>query len=47
MKARGIDSPDIGDCLAMSHSVKIAARKAAPKPEYSYPCMSESARWMH
>jgi hypothetical protein len=26
MKARGLDSPDIGDCLAMSHSVKVAAR---------------------
>jgi hypothetical protein len=47
MKARGLDSPDVGDCLAMSHSVKIAARKPAPKPVYSYPCMSDSARWMH
>ena len=23
MKARSLDSPDIGDCLAMSHSVKV------------------------
>jgi hypothetical protein len=47
MKARGLDSPDIGDCLAMSHSVKVLARKPAPKPEYTYPCLSDTARWMH
>ena len=47
MKARGLDSPDIGDCLAMSHSVKVLARKPALPPVYSYPCLSDTARWMH
>ena len=46
MKARGLDSPDIGDCLAMSHSEKIAAtRKPVPKPQYAYPG-ADTARWM-
>jgi hypothetical protein len=44
MKSRGLDSPDIGDCCAMSHSVKMAARKPAPKPVYTHPCMSDTAR---
>lgn len=30
MKARGLASPDIGDCLAMSFAVKIAAPRKAP-----------------
>jgi hypothetical protein len=47
MKARGLDSPDIGDCLAMSHSAKVLARKPALPPVYSYPCLSDTARWMH
>jgi hypothetical protein len=47
MKARGLDSPDIGDCLAMSHSVKVLARKPDLKPVYTYPCLSDTARWMH
>jgi hypothetical protein len=46
MKARGLDSPDVGDCLAMSFSDKIAARLPVPKPEYSYP-RSDTERWMH
>lgn len=46
MKARGLDSPDIGDCLAMSHSVKILTRRPAPKQVYSYPWLSDTARWM-
>jgi hypothetical protein len=47
MKARGLDSSDIGDCLAMSHSVKVLARRPVLKPEYTYPCLSDTARWMH
>jgi hypothetical protein len=47
MKARGLDSPDIGDCLAMSHSVKVLARKPALPPVLIYPCLSDTARWMH
>ena len=46
LKARGLDSPDIGDCLAMSFSEKIAARKLALPPVLSYPCLSDTARWM-
>jgi hypothetical protein len=46
MKARGLDSPDIGDCLTMSHSEKIAAtRKPEPKLIYSFPGQA-AGRWM-
>ena len=27
MKSRGLASPDLGDCLAMSFAVKVAARQ--------------------
>jgi hypothetical protein len=31
MKARGLASPDLGDCLAMSFAVKLLA-KTRPQP---------------
>jgi hypothetical protein len=36
MKARGVDSPDLGDSLAMSFAVKIAPKRKAPEPEAYY-----------
>lgn len=35
MKARGVDSPDLGDALAMTFAVKVAP-KAVPEPEQSF-----------
>lgn len=34
MKARGIDSPDLGDALAMTFAVKVAPKKEAPPPQH-------------
>jgi hypothetical protein len=46
MKSRGLASPDLGDCLAMSFGVKVMAR---PKPKaeliYAFPG-SHSTNWM-
>jgi hypothetical protein len=36
MKARGVDSPDLGDSLAMSFAVKIAPKRRIPEPEAYY-----------
>ena len=46
LKARGEASPDLGDCLAMTFAVKIAARQR-PEPQliYSFPG-SDHLRWM-
>jgi hypothetical protein len=35
MKARGVDSPDLGDALAMTFAVKIAPKRK-PEPEQAY-----------
>ncbi len=32
MKARGVDSPDLGDALAMTFAVKVAPKKKEPPP---------------
>jgi hypothetical protein len=46
LKARGEASPDLGDCLAMTFAVKIAARqRPAPQLIYSFPG-EHSQRWM-
>ena len=46
LKARGEASPDLGDCLAMTFAVKIAARqRPAPQLIYSFPG-ELSQRWM-
>jgi hypothetical protein len=46
MKSRGLASPDLGDCLAMSFGVKVMARPK-PKAELSYAFPgSHSTRWM-
>jgi hypothetical protein len=47
MKRRGLASPDMGDCLAMTFSVKIATRRERlPKMEYVYPGQRALA-WMN
>jgi len=47
MKARGLNSPDCGDMLAMTFQVKIAApRKPEPKPEFRY-AGQEDLGWMN
>jgi hypothetical protein len=45
MKERGLSSPDCGDMLAMTFSVKVVAPKPAPKPEYRYPGQDDTS-WM-
>lgn len=45
MKKRGLSSPDCGDMLAMTFSVKVVAPKAPPKPEFRYPGQ-EKQNWM-
>ena len=45
MAARGIESPDIADCLALTFAVKIAPPAPKPKVEYSYPGERTQA-WM-
>jgi hypothetical protein len=32
MKARGLASPDLGDCLAMSFAVNVLAKQRLPEP---------------
>jgi hypothetical protein len=47
LKARGLASPDLGDCLAMSFSVNVRAKQRPTKPQnliYSFP--NDTARWM-
>lgn len=34
MKARGVDSPDLGDALAMTFAIKVAPPKQEPQPQY-------------
>jgi hypothetical protein len=36
MKARGVDSPDLGDALAMTFAVKVAPKRKEPAPEAYY-----------
>jgi hypothetical protein len=36
MKSRGLASPDLGDCLAMTFAVKVAARKHTPAQQPLY-----------
>lgn len=45
MKKRGLASPDCGDMLAMTFSVKVAAPKPKPKPEMRYPGQ-DAQSWM-
>jgi hypothetical protein len=45
MKKRGLSSPDCGDMLAMTFSVKVAAPAQKPKPEYRYPGQADQD-WM-
>lgn len=46
MKARGMNSPDCGDMLAMTFQVKINAPPKQPaKPEYRYPGQND-LQWM-
>jgi len=33
MKARGLASPDLGDCLAMTFAVQVQRREEEPDPE--------------
>lgn len=44
MKSRGLASPDMGDCLAMSFAVKVMAKPKEPKPVMYTHEMSNS--WM-
>lgn len=37
MKSRGVDSPDIGDALAMSFAVKVLAKKKSEPAKVTYP----------
>ena len=34
MRSRGVDSPDLGDALAMSFAVKVAPPPSAPPPVF-------------
>jgi hypothetical protein len=46
LKARGLASPDLGDCLAMSHSVTVRPKQRPTKPQnlvYSFP---NAQTWM-
>ena len=45
MKARGLSSPDCGDMLAMTFSVKVAAPQPKEKYVYTYPG-ENSTSWM-
>jgi hypothetical protein len=36
MRARGVDSPDLGDALAMTFAVKVAPKRKEPIPEAHY-----------
>jgi hypothetical protein len=45
MKKRGLASPDCGDMLAMTFSVKVVAPPPPPKMEYHYPG-ERSQAWM-
>jgi hypothetical protein len=47
MKSRGLASPDLGDCCAMSFAVKVKAKKKAPQQQliYNYPA-SSGLGWM-
>ena len=45
MKNRGLESPDCGDCLAMTFAVNVAAPKPKPKPVSYYPGQNESG-WL-
>jgi hypothetical protein len=47
MKARGLNSPDCADMLAMTFQVKVAApRQPEPRPEYRY-AGQEDLGWMN
>ena len=43
MRARGVDSPDYGDALAMTFAVKVLAR---PKQESEFPVYGSGEGWM-
>jgi hypothetical protein len=45
MKERGLASPDLGDCLAMTFAVNIAAPTVKPEEQSYYPGERGSA-WM-
>jgi hypothetical protein len=45
MKSRGLASPDIADCLALTFAVKVAPPAPQPKKEYAYPGERTTA-WM-
>jgi hypothetical protein len=45
MKKRGLSSPDCGDMLAMTFSVKVAAPGPPPKVEFRYPGQQQNS-WM-
>lgn len=42
MKTRGVDSPDLGDALAMTFAVKVAPKPKAPPPQH----FQNSDGWM-
>ncbi len=44
MASRGLDSPDLGDCLAYSFAVKVMPKPKDPPPVQYHPGMSSS--WM-
>lgn len=45
MKARGVESPDIGDCLAMTFQEKILKRPVKTEQRYVYPGQA-AQNWM-
>lgn len=45
MKKRGLASPDCGDMLAMTFSVKVSAPKPKPEPKYVFPGQMQQ-NWM-
>ncbi len=45
MKSRGLASPDIADCLALTFAVKVAPPPPKPKTRYVHPSQSDTA-WM-
>ena len=47
MKARGLASPDLGDCLAMSFAVQLAPRpEIQVEPQFASWVRPSSGSWM-
>jgi hypothetical protein len=46
MKSRGLASPDLGDCCAMSFAVKVKAKKKPVEQQLIYSFPDRSLGWM-